>query len=356
MARSISSVFLNCALVLAFCASLHGGESEKFWANRINIKRYPLQRFFNLDLSHNGLSDLNYLQDPELKNIQGFGLIGNSITDISPLEYFDNLGYLELGMNLISDISPLRAMDKLYYLDLNCNRIRDIEPLRDLVQLFYLDLSGNNISDISVIKNLSALTTLNLNQNNISKLPPLQNLKTLKNASFKNNQITDISGLSSIPATAMISLGGNRLKLSQLYQITESHSFFDLGHQYNVPLIECDEPLIIERSYSLESEYIIGGVATRFAVIRHDGTTAIQGLDYQISIKGAITFKNPGRYYIKMTNDSVYSKIETERMKLTVPSEIFDEQGPINTLTINTNDIVEAYTCLLNVENCINKQ
>lgn len=73
------------------------------------------------------------------------------IGEISGLENFTNLEWLNLSGNTISDISALESLTKLTSLSIGGNQISDISVLGSLTSLTDLDIYNNQISDISVL-------------------------------------------------------------------------------------------------------------------------------------------------------------------------------------------------------------
>jgi len=131
-----------------------------------------------LVLDYSRISDLTPLAS--LTNLTELRLWDNEISDIAPLENLTNLTQLELGYNQISDLSPLASLANLTKLYLNGNQISDISPLTNLTTLTQLELGRNQISDISPLANLTNLTRLDLGYNQISDLSPLLSLPSLK--------------------------------------------------------------------------------------------------------------------------------------------------------------------------------
>ena len=77
------------------------------------------------------------------------------ISNLSGLEYAENLLIIDVDKNNISDLRPLSKLSKLEHLNISCNKIESLEPLILLDQLKYLDASWNKIVDISPLKNLT---------------------------------------------------------------------------------------------------------------------------------------------------------------------------------------------------------
>ena len=76
------------------------------------------------------------------------------IGEISGLENFTNLEWLNLNGNTISDISALESLTKLTSLSIGDNQISDISALGNLTNLIQLDIDGNPVTDFSPIEGL----------------------------------------------------------------------------------------------------------------------------------------------------------------------------------------------------------
>ena len=69
--------------------------------------------------------------------------LGSNITDLSGLEFADNLTEIDLSGNQISDITPLGHLNQLQ--KMQDNRISDISPLLNKP----MNLLGNPLTDLS---------------------------------------------------------------------------------------------------------------------------------------------------------------------------------------------------------------
>ena len=144
-----------------------------------------------------GITDLTGMEYCE--NIEHLVLSINQISDISPLSGLTSLQILYLPKNQISDISPLSGLTSLQSLHLWLNQIIDISPVSGLTSLQWVHLSRNLITDISPLSGLADLQTLFLSSNQISDISPLSGLTDLQALFLYNNQIIDISPLVSNP-------------------------------------------------------------------------------------------------------------------------------------------------------------
>lgn len=98
--------------------------------------------------TYNGtLSDISPLR--HLIYIRVLQLIGNNITDITPISELYLLEELDLSENPdLSDIRPLSGLNSLIDLRISSSKVEDIFPLSDLISLAYVDLSWNRITNI----------------------------------------------------------------------------------------------------------------------------------------------------------------------------------------------------------------
>ena len=132
-----------------------------------------------LDLSENGISDLNPLKN--LKKLRYVELDRNMIKDLTPLSNLKNLEHLNIYNNEgIVDMKPISNLYKLEWLDLHfCNRGKqkvNVEPLGNLKNLKMVNLESNLVEDISFAKKLKNIEIIGVGANHITDMTPLQNI------------------------------------------------------------------------------------------------------------------------------------------------------------------------------------
>lgn len=89
------------------------------------------------------------------------------IEDLSGLEYFSNLVWLDLSRNKIKNIDPLGGIPDLKFLRLGKNRIKDISSISQMSSLTFVDLSYNRIESMATLVPLPDLRLLFLSGNRI---------------------------------------------------------------------------------------------------------------------------------------------------------------------------------------------
>ena len=111
------------------------------------------ENLMTLDLMGNNISDLTPLSG--LKNLESLTLWDNAISDLTPLSSLENLSYLDLDENYIEDLAPLTNLTSLETLYLSYNEIEDITPLQELSLMdMYISLYGNYFDDEETIQYL----------------------------------------------------------------------------------------------------------------------------------------------------------------------------------------------------------
>ncbi|MCJ7690065.1 MAG: leucine-rich repeat domain-containing protein, partial [Clostridiaceae bacterium] len=140
------------------------------------------------DILMGDVSKITTLKNTEDKNIK----------NLSGIENFINLEYLNLSDNQISNIEPLEGLTNLTSLKLHTNQIKNIKPLKELTNLTDLDLASNQIRSIEPLEGLTKLISLDLDTNQIKDYSPVsdyyENLERtdIASANISNNHETTI--------------------------------------------------------------------------------------------------------------------------------------------------------------------
>ena len=146
-----------------------------------------------LRLSVNNISDISALAG--LINLIDLEIAENQISDITPLGWLTDMWDLDIGHNLISDISALSGMTQMMYLDIESNNISDISPLSGMLDMWSLQIAGNPITDIGPLSSMTNLNFLSMMSCQVSDLSPLSGMNGLQYLIAVFNQISDLSPL-----------------------------------------------------------------------------------------------------------------------------------------------------------------
>jgi len=144
---------------------------------------------------------------------------GESISDLSGIEYCVDLEWLHLGRNAISDVSALQDLTKLEYLHLGSNNLSDISALSGLTNLWHLGVNENRLDDgdLSALSRMHNLEELYIYlHSGITDISCLSDLDSLKLLNVGDCNITCITGLEEISSLRELRLNGNAMDLQCL--------------------------------------------------------------------------------------------------------------------------------------------
>ncbi len=220
------------------------------------------------ELTESDMSRVVILELDFFEVVLNYGLTCDDITDLTGLEYTEDLDILNISCTAVTDLSPISNLVNLSSLTLNTkisdlsdianitglgelvaseSNITDISPLANLTGLSTLYLDNNNITDISVLANMNYMRFLSLANNNISDISPLQNMSYLITLAIDNNNISSIEALGSLTYLENVSLNNNSIyDLTPLSNLTKLNEIF-LSDQ----LIVLDDLEVKSKSYTL---------------------------------------------------------------------------------------------------------
>ncbi|KAJ8717440.1 hypothetical protein PYW08_005839 [Mythimna loreyi] len=197
------------------------------------IKKIENASFYNasisiLDLSHNQVSDLYFLQNG-LSNLIELYVNDNDIT-IIPKNIFDSqtqLKKLDLSMNRIVIIEQYSLpLNNLQYLNIENNRLSGViekNVFSPAKYLRFLDLSNFNITKIddTAFVDLPVMARLNLSYNNIETIEPnnFRGLDNMYSLDLSNNNLTDLTFNKSIWTNNLKALYLNNNKLKNMLKL-----------------------------------------------------------------------------------------------------------------------------------------
>ncbi|NWV37484.1 LRC23 protein, partial [Grantiella picta] len=112
----------------------------------------------------------------------------------------------------LTDISLLERFIHLRYVDLSKNKLRDLSPLSNLTQLLWLKVDGNLLTSASM-QELPYIQVISFDRNRIKDMEGITH-PLLTNLSLKGNKIQTVLGLSrdQLFNLEVLELRGNKLK------------------------------------------------------------------------------------------------------------------------------------------------
>jgi len=131
-----------------------------------------------------------------MKGLETLVLVYQQIDDLSPIAAL-HLTSLTIIGNYVSDLTPLAGMVTLRNLDVGYNPIEDLSPLESLQRLETLHIEQCNATDLSVVESLSSLTTVNAAYIPCSDFSPLLALPLLSSVEITGSSAQDVAEVSS---------------------------------------------------------------------------------------------------------------------------------------------------------------
>ena len=154
----------------------------------------------------------------------------NTIHNLTGLEHFNNLVYLNFSNNKVSNLTPLENLTSLEELYSSNNKVSNLTPLENLF-LKSLDFSGNQVSDLTPLGVLDSLEDLFFTDNKVSKLDTLQYLHSLKTLDFSKNKVSDLTPLGGLDSLTKLVFDDNKVSdLTPLENLT-SLERLEIGNQ-----------------------------------------------------------------------------------------------------------------------------
>lgn len=140
-----------------------------------------------------GVSTLNIL------NLTHLRALDKDISDLSGLEYAENLQLVTFTGNDITSLEPLKNLNHLYSVGFAYNSNLKMEELLKLEHITELDLSGNEYSDeeFDQLEKYSELTVLWLNSCQLNSISFMSGMNKLVQLQIQNNNLTNIDALNS---------------------------------------------------------------------------------------------------------------------------------------------------------------
>lgn len=156
--------------------------------------------------------DLYNLQRvPASFDLESLSLAHNQIRDVSSIDRFGSLQFLDLSENEIVSGQGLGQLRELKDLLLGVNRIKDIGFLADLRSLTRLSMYANEIDNLAPVRQLTRLDELVVGNNQIVDLRPLAGLEHLSYMWLYDNAIKDLRPIVELPSLSYANLGKNKI-------------------------------------------------------------------------------------------------------------------------------------------------
>lgn len=159
------------------------------------------------------------VEDLSPKSLGSYTLGDKKIKNLSGLEAFKNLKFLNIGYNTIESLTPLANLKNLE--DLVIDGVNkdgstplDISPLSGLTALKKLSVCHNHIKDIQALAGMTKLEHLSLYDNDITDISPLKTCTALAEIYAAKNNIEDLSPLAELPQITGGNINDQKIEIS----------------------------------------------------------------------------------------------------------------------------------------------
>ena len=245
-----------------------------------------------LNFSGNNVSDLKPLEN--LTSLEELYFSNNKVSNLTPLENLF-LKSLDFSGNQVSDLTPLGVLDSLEDLFFTDNKVSKLDTLQYLHSLKTLDFSKNKVSDLTPLGGLDSLTKLVFDDNKVSDLTPLENLKSLENLLFSDNKVSDLTSLENLKSLKELIFIGNQVsdlsplenlkKLDTLKMGNQTITIDSNDKETTLPVSDVTFTIQGEEGNSIGS--ITDGVFTLSKDLPYSGTISIKFQHDNIQIGSA---------------------------------------------------------------------
>ncbi|MFK5879884.1 MAG: T9SS type A sorting domain-containing protein [Flavobacteriaceae bacterium] len=165
-------------------------DTQSFFATDCNVTYVPNDNFEQalIDLGYDTGALDDYVPTVNVENLTGLDVSGKSISDLTGIEVFTALTFLDCSNNLLTNLDVTQNTALTY---LNCfnNQLTGLDVTQNIA-LTNLILPANQLASLDVTQNV-ALTGLNLSDNQLTSLNVTQNI-ALTTLGFDNNQLPSI--------------------------------------------------------------------------------------------------------------------------------------------------------------------
>lgn len=163
----------------------------------------------NCGITNEALTKVNF----EGVSIRNLKLDDNkSLTDLTPLSALsEQLELLSFNRCSVSDISFLNNFTRILYLEFAANKVSDISPLSACTAIAELDMSDNEIKTISPLLSCKSIGEISVNNNQLTSFEGLENSISLKKIKAENNKIESIDGLANATLLTEVDLSNNAI-------------------------------------------------------------------------------------------------------------------------------------------------
>lgn len=126
-----------------------------------------------------------------------------NISDLTGLEYAENITYLRFGETAVTDLTPIADLENVEYLRFNDTAVTDLSPLSNYTTLTYLNMnSTSGVTDISPLAGNTGLKEVIFREVAFGNagMATISNFTNLYRINMRDTGVTDITVLGELMA------------------------------------------------------------------------------------------------------------------------------------------------------------
>lgn len=162
----------------------------------------------HLLLAYQRIGDISPLRDLSLQSLE---LVGNYVSDLTPLAGMKTLRSLNINNNPVADISSLASLQRLEELHMQQCNVTDISALASLPGLAYVDVAGIPCDDYTPLLSLPLLSFAAISESSAQDAAVLSGSPAIRELIAVHCGITGLDGFQAMPALERLDLSENDL-------------------------------------------------------------------------------------------------------------------------------------------------
>lgn len=250
------------------------------------------------------------------EKIEKIVLLGQRVTDITPLTLFTNLKTLDLNCAYAGEgLDPVTGKEIAYI-----NWVEDISPLKDLPKLSSLTLDNCKIKNFRLVGEMASLEQLSALAIRLESFEDIRESKTVRSLRASKNPLGQLNGIesfSSLKTLELESLAAEKVdigalaKLSQLESLTlKNNSVIDFSALSSLAMLR---RLNLSNTHARKALSLAKLTRLEFLDLSRNRLEDVQGLGSLVSLKELSLDENPlgAEKYADLSPLSHLSSLET---------------------------------------------
>ena len=146
-------------------------------------------------------------------NLTSLTIIGNYVSDLTPLTDMQTLRNLNISYNPVADLSPLKALQRLETLQIEQCNVTDISALESIFSLTHVNAAYISCSDYSSLFELPFLSSVEITGSSAQDVAGVSGNQSIQELIAINCGLTSLEGLQPMPNLERLELSGNAIPI-----------------------------------------------------------------------------------------------------------------------------------------------